>query len=58
LLIARQIDDLRQLSQRVLNDRRPLVEFGEVNVGLCSSPRYPELRGIIRWRSERPKKTI
>jgi hypothetical protein len=25
---------------------------------LCSSPHYSELRGIIRWRSERPQKTI
>ncbi len=32
LMIARQVDDLRQFPERTLNDRCPLVELGEVNV--------------------------
>ena len=32
LLVARQVGDLRQLRQRVLDDRRPLVELGRVDI--------------------------
>ena len=32
LMIARQVDDLRQFPECTLNDRCPLVELGEVNV--------------------------
>jgi hypothetical protein len=35
-----------------------IARLGGWNCCLCSSPHYSELRGIIRWRSKRPQKTI
>jgi ppGpp synthetase/RelA/SpoT-type nucleotidyltranferase len=46
---------LKQINRLVLEAEENAERYQN---RLCSSRHYSELRGIIRWRSERPQKTI
>jgi hypothetical protein len=51
-------DPLSDESPKAPEAKKPRSKKSRIVQSLCSSPHYSELRGIIRWRSERPQKTI